>query len=231
MQAAFFVDHLKKMHGANLLAVILYGSSLGEDFKKGISDYNVMILLHDLSSQELLRASSISRRWVAQGNPPPLYVDKEYIQTSRDVFPIEFTDIKEHHQILYGEDPFVDFAISNEHLRLECESELKAQILGTRAFVLMNPSKRKIRKMLLKSTSSFFAVLRGVLRLGNEPVPQNHRLLLKKISEKLRFDTSILESLLDVREGLKKISHGETLEYLESYLTTLKKLARLIDTL
>ena len=55
--------------------------------------------------------------------------------------------------------------------------------------------------------------------------------MIQLFREKLRFDTTILEFLLDVREGHKKFPRKEIVSALESYLTMLTKLARLTDTL
>lgn len=232
MKLEHFLEQLKKAHGANVLSIILYGSAAGEDFHQRYSDYNLLVLLQELSLEELSRSAKLCQKWMRTNNPPPLFVDREYLETSRDVFPLEFLDIQEAHRVLFGEDPFADMKISREHLRLECESELKGKILSLReAFLQAYPSKRKVKTLVLNSSSALFTLFRGLLRLLSEPVPETKREVLSKLNAKTHFDTAIFEKILDVREGKQKLSRKEITSWMAEYLTTLKKMARVIDTL
>lgn len=227
-----FTEKLKGIYGANLISILLYGSAAGQDFHEGYSDHNVLVALKELSLEELGRSAKLCRKWIASNNPPPLFIDQEYINTSADVFPLEFLDIQENHRVLYGANLFLDIKISTENLRLECESELKGKILALRqSFLQVYPSKRKIKKMMLSTSSSLFAIFRGFLRLLGEAAPPTKRAVLKGLNEKAKFDTAIFEKILEVREGKRKLSRSETLPWMAEYLTTLKKMARVVDTL
>lgn len=232
MKLEQLVEGLQKIYGANLDSIVLYGSAAGEDFQQKYSDYNVMVVLRDLNVEELARAAKLCKKWMGFKNPPPLFADKEYLETSHDVFPIEFLDIQEKHRLLFGEDPLEGLKISREHLRLQCESELKGKILYLReAFIQAYPSLRRVKNLLLQSSSSLFAVFRGLLRLLGEPVPPAKREVLAKLNEKTRFDTAVFEKILDVREGKRKLKRAEVMDWMAEYLTTLKKMARVADSL
>lgn len=232
MKLETFVEETKKNFGSNLLSIILYGSAAGEDFQKKYSDINLLIVLKDASLSEIARAKKTYRSWMQKGNPPPLFMDPEDIEKSHDVFPIEFLDIQEKHRVLHGNDPFDRLKIETNHLRLECEEELKGKILHLREhFLKLYPSKRKIKNLLLASSSSLFAILRGCLRVLGETVPPTKREMVQKLNAKTHFDLSIFEKILDVREEKTKLARAEIFSWAEEYLTTLKKLARLIDTL
>ena len=232
MNLSHFVEGLQKIYGTNLASVILYGSAVGPDFQQKYSDYNILVILKDLNVEELGRVAKLSRKWMGSKNPPPLFADKEYLETSQDVFPIEFLDIQAGHQLLYGEDPFAEIKISKEHLRLQCESELKGKILALReAFLQAHPSRRRIKNLILHTSSSLFAVFRGLLRLLGEQVPPTKREVLAKLNEKTHFDTEVFEQILEMREGKRKWKRSEILSLMAEYLTTLKKIARVVDTL
>lgn len=236
MKLESFVEKLKRAHGSNLLSIILYGSAAGKDFQEKFSDINLMVVLKDLSLEEMARSAKLCQKWpqgwLGPRNPLPLLVDPEYLKTSCDVFPLEFLDMKENHRILFGQDLFTNMQISTEHLRLECESELKGKILSlSQGFLNIYPSKRRTKKMMLATSSSLFAIFRGFLRLLKEPVPQTKREVLKKLNEKKHFDTAIFEKILDLREGKYKLKRKEILPWMAEYLTTLRKIARVADTL
>ncbi|MBI4124449.1 MAG: nucleotidyltransferase domain-containing protein [Deltaproteobacteria bacterium] len=234
MKLEQFVAGLQKIYGANLSSVVLYGSAAGPDFQQKYSDYNLLVILRDLDPRELARSARLCQKWMGwrRKNPPPVFVDQEYLQNSRDVFPIEFLDMKETHQILRGEDPFLEMNVSKEHLRLQCESELKGKILALREAILRaHPSRRRIQTLILRSSSSLFAVFRGFLRLLGEPVPPTKREVLTKLNAKTHLDTAIFEKILNVREGKQKLKRSQVLDWMAEYLTTLKKIARVADSL
>ena len=61
---------------------------------------------------------------------PPLLLDRRWIEDARDVFPIEFLELREHHVLLHGEtDPFADLPVNLDHLRLEVEQQLRGKLL------------------------------------------------------------------------------------------------------
>lgn len=232
MKLEDFVEKMKGAQGANLLSLVLYGSAAGDDFQKEYSDFNVAVVLKELSVEELSRSAKLTQKWIGAGNPPPLFIDREYIETSCDVFPLEFLDIQESNRLLFGENFFVNLKIAPDNLRLECESELKSKILSLRQnFIQLYPSKRRIKKMMLASSSALFSIFRGFLRLLGEKVPPTKREILAKLNEKTKFDTAIFDKILVVREGKTKITRSEILPWMEEYLTTLKKMARVADTL
>ena len=236
MQLDEFTEGLQKTYGTNLISVILYGSAAGRDFHEDYSDYNIAVVLKELSLEEIGRSAKFCRKWMQKSifssNPLPLFIDPEYIETSSDVFPLEFLDIQENNRVLFGENVFSNIKISQENLRLECESELKSKILALRqGFLRIYPSKRKAKKMMFATSSSLFAIFRGFLRLLGEKVPATKREVLAKLNEKTKFDTAIFDKILDVREGKTKLSRSEIWTWMEEYLTTLKKMARVADTL
>lgn len=227
-----FTEKLKDLYETNLLSVILYGSAAGTDYHKGYSDFNLLVILKDNSLSALAKSTSLCRCWMRDGNPAPLFVSEDHLESSRDVFPIEFLDMKNQHALLYGNDPFLNMTIDTKHLRLQCESELKGKLIALRsAWLIATPSKRQIKKLILKSSSSFFALFRGILRLLGESVPPKKRELLKKLNAKTRFDTAVFETILDIQEGQRKLSRSEVAPLMEEYLTTVERMASFVDKL
>ena len=226
-----FTEKMKKIYGDDLLSVVLYGSAVGGDFHKCHSDFNLMIILKDISASSLEKSARLCQRWNWR-NPIPLFVSREHLKTSSDVFPIEFFDMKEQHKVLHGYDPLQGLEIHPTHLRLQCESELKGKLIALRSeWIRLYPSKRRGRKLILHSSSSFFAIFRGLLRVLGETVPATKREVLKKLNAKTEFDTAVFEKILDILEGTKKLSRSEVLPMMESYLTTLERVATFVDKL
>src|SRR5208283_2356475 len=98
------VEKLQKAYGDRLVSVVLYGSAASGDHHARFSDYNVLCVLSQITPRELGSSEAIFRWWREQGSPSPLLLTREEVETSTDCFAIEFNDMKQHHQLLFGKD-------------------------------------------------------------------------------------------------------------------------------
>src|SRR6056297_683308 len=100
-----FADKIKEHMGNNLESFVLYGSAAtGETYRD--SDYNTLLIVKKLDLKNLKKASGTIKKWVRKGNPVPLIFTHDRILKSDDVFPLEFSDIKENHRVVRGKDVF-----------------------------------------------------------------------------------------------------------------------------
>ena len=229
---AKFVEALKKALGGELISIILYGSAAREDFDKKFSDYNLMVVVEELGLDHLRRLSPLVRWWVRRGNAIPLFVRPAHIEGSKDVFAIEFADMRDHHRVLYGRDFVQDIEVDREHLRLQCEREVKTGLLGLRSAILERAhSLGGLRRLLLKSSSSFLAIFRGMLRVRGQRPPGPKKDLLKTVTDVTGISMGAFERILEAREGKTPVARSEVLPLLEQYLTTLQEVASYVDGL
>ncbi len=226
-----FTEKLKSTYDANLKSVVLYGSAAGGDFQKKVSDYNIIIVLENLAPVEIAKSSSLVRKWVKRGNPPPLFFSPEIIKSSSDVFPIEFFDIKERHKIIAGEDYFKDITIDPKNLRHQCEHELRSMLMNLRPRLAMLADKPKgLIRLALESSSSFFAVFRGILRLAGTTPQPGKKEMIEQLAKLSGIDPAIFLEVVDVREGSVVWNKKEAFEKFEQYLTSINAIVRYIDT-
>jgi len=118
--------------GSRLRSVVLYGSAARGDFHRKTSDFNLLLVLEDLSPATLEALEPALRRWTKAGQPVPRLFSPAVIAESADVFPIEFLDIRRSHVVLHGEDPLDGLEIHTDHLRLQCERELREKMMRLR---------------------------------------------------------------------------------------------------
>src|SRR5690349_15843489 len=102
-------------------------------------------------------------------NPAPLLLSIEEIRNSADSFPIEFHDISERRQVLYGEDVLAGLVIDDAWYRAQVEHELRAKMLRLRqkAGGLLSDSELLLR-LMTDSVSTFCVLFRHALRLAGE---------------------------------------------------------------
>jgi predicted nucleotidyltransferase len=226
-----FADKMANAFTDNLVSVILYGSAAGGEFIEGKSDINIMIILQSVRAVDLNIIMDNGRQFFKKGLAAPLVFEKEHIKTSLDTFPIEFSDIKNRHIVLFGADPFEKAEIDSRNLRYQCERELKAMLVNLRrGFVQTGASREALETLLTKSLSSLLATCHGLLWLGGKTPPDNVPALLGLLKETYKIDVSAVERVWRLRKG----ESGATalLEAIfDDYTRDIARLAAMVDKL
>ncbi len=158
--------------GDQLHSVVLYGSTARGDYEKATSDLNLIVVLDNLDPSTLEALEPAFTRWRKANQPVPRIFSPTLIADSADVFPIEFFDISRRRIVLYGKDPFDELEIHVDHLRHQCERELREKMMRLREAFIETRGKSKALKLLMTdSYPSFVALFRGCLHLLDEEVP------------------------------------------------------------
>jgi predicted nucleotidyltransferase len=116
---------LGRAAGNNLAGVVLYGGLARGRYRPGQSDINVVVLLREASCAALTAINPpLKAAWRAIRVEPFLMTPAE-VPSAASVFSSKFLDIKSHHVLLTGEDPFAGLAISREDLRRDLRESLR----------------------------------------------------------------------------------------------------------
>jgi hypothetical protein len=166
------VENLIKALGKHLESIVLYGSAARGDWHAGSSDHNVAVVVTSLDAATLEALHGPLLQWIKTHEPPPRLLTRALITASLDVFPIEYLDLRSHHVVLHGTDPFAGLEVRTEALRLQCERELREKLMRLgEGYVVAHRSRRLLRALLLDSYTSFVALFRGALALWGETPP------------------------------------------------------------
>lgn len=197
-----FTETLKTACGENLLSAVLYGSAAAGDSVAGKSDYNVMLVLREAGLPELKLIAAASKDWLKKGNPPPLIFSRERLLSSGDTFPIELSDMKEFHRILYGEDALPAIQIDPAHLRLALEREFKGKLILLReSFLALGGDKKNLNALMTGSLSQFLVLCRAALRLRAGSVPASKLECAARLREHAEYDAEIFKLVHQLRKG------------------------------
>ena len=126
------MEKLRAALGGELVAVVLYGSGAVGDRHAKFSDYNILCVLSQITPAQLRATEPLFRWWREQGNPAPLLLTETELRTATDCFPIEFHDIREHNQVLFGPDLVSGMSIDDSFYRAQVEHDLRAKLLRLR---------------------------------------------------------------------------------------------------
>ena len=222
------VDSLRAAVGEDLVSVVLYGSAARGDYEKATSDLNVLIVMERLTPQALERVSAPVKKWERSGQPPPRLLSRPIISESADVFPIEFLDLKAAHRILYGEALFADLDIHLDHLRTQCERELREKMMRLReAYLEVHDSPRKLNRLLTDSYSTFVALFRGCLHLHGDEVPAHNDEVAAAFAAAADLDRAPLDEVALLKHG--QAAGGNPKELFARYYDELTKAVARID--
>jgi predicted nucleotidyltransferase len=120
--------------GADLVGILVHGSVVRGEYRPGESDVDVIVILETAAFAHL----------EAIGNPlqvarygariEAMILEEREIAGASDAFPLLYDEIKQHHIVLAGRDPFASVEVHDTHRRLRIEQELRdAQIRLRRA--------------------------------------------------------------------------------------------------
>ena len=226
------VNRLQKAHGTRLLSVVLYGSAANEDHQDRYSDYNVLCVLQSVTVEALGASEPVFRWWREKGNPSPLLLSMEELQTSTDCFPIEFHDIVERHQILYGADVVERLQVDDSFYRARVEYELRARLLRLRqkaAGVLHD--RALLIRLMADSLSTFCVLARHALRLHGYEAAFDKAEVLRQAHQRFGMEPEPGLQLLAVRNGESLPRNMPEAQVLQRYLASLQTLVAAVNGL
>lgn len=146
---------LRKAHGESLVSVLVHGSAARGGWRDG-SDVDLIVVVKKATRQALESAANALQGARMQSRIEAMILVEGEIVRAADVFPVFYDEIRRHHLVLHGSDPFNDLKIEPHHLRLRIEQELReVQIRMRRAVVdamgvtetLRGPVARKIKQV------------------------------------------------------------------------------------
>jgi len=184
--------------GDGLVTLLVFGSYASGEFREGESNLNTFLILKDSNAQTLAALSGPFRHWTRQGHPAPVLIEEREWAVYARALPIEFFDMKDHHQVLCGKDPFLSHTVDPSNLHAQCEEELSIKLLKLRqSVILLSQDVRQLEKVLVASLPSVLAIFRGILRLTEQTTPPHKLEAAARLAVLADFDMEPLKRLSD----------------------------------
>ena len=169
-----FAAQLTAALGPRLATLLLYGSASREPGagSQEPDAMNTLLIVDRVDADLFARLEKSVRAWLSATHPPPLVMTEQEWRQSSDAFPIEYEDIRAHHRVLAGRDPWPGVRVQPEHVRRQLEHELMGKLMHLRqAFAAYWNQPPRLAAVVRDTRSSFLAMLRAVLRLAGRPAP------------------------------------------------------------
>jgi hypothetical protein len=159
-------------------------------------------------------------------------MDRAYIESSLDVFPVEFIELADEHQLVWGQnDPLADISINRAHLRLQLESQSRGRMLHLwEGFLGAGRSGRLLKDLLFAATAEMEVIFRGMLYLLDLPRPENPVDLVTAVEAQFELQLPTLRTL-EVARSTGRVTRSEREALADNAMAEVRSVVRAIDAL
>jgi hypothetical protein len=223
-----FRDALLEILGDNLQSIVLYGNATIHDYHPESFDKNVLIVVREKSTRvlrEIMKPIQRINKWGFE----TLIMTKENLSSSTDVFPIRYHSMKESHVLLWGDDLLESLDIHPDHLRLNCEQELRLLLLDLEMYFLDMKGK-ELKPKLSKVITDFIEILRVAVYLKTNNLPVWNDAILS-VRESFDIDSEILEEVMKLRHDEIKLDKYQLEDLYDRFLAFVNMMVRKVDQL
>ncbi len=131
-----YLDRLQDVFGRALVGVTVFGPVVVGEADPSMDFLRSAVVLEEVDLNALRRLSLEGRQLSQNQIAAPLVMSPRYIETSLDSFPLELMEIGATGRSVHGQDFFSGLKFEAEHVRLQCERELKRVLISLRQGVL-----------------------------------------------------------------------------------------------
>jgi predicted nucleotidyltransferase len=225
----FLVEILEKFRD-RIHSIYVTGTAITADYDEKGSDVNSIFVLKEMDLGFLKILAPLGKKYGKDRVSAPLIMTPDYINSSRDVFPVEFLNFKLVHSTVFGEDILKDIEINRQDLRHQCERELKTKLIWLRQGYLSSMGDRKmLAERFAKSITGYVPLFRALIVLFGKEPPVKQEDVITALSAAMNINTGVFAKVL--REKRRKSSH--TVEELntifEDYYSATEKLGKMVD--
>ena len=215
------VNELKAIFNENLVSVLTYGE-----------DSHIIAIFGKLEASDLKKAFPAIKKWKKTKKLLPVVMSEDEWCSSADIYPIEYTIIKNSYETLYGKDIVSCLNVKKPDLRLKCEYEIKNILVRIRELYLGNSDNPKfIIKILEENFENLMRILKAVLCLFDMPVTGSNEEIIRQLAEKTDFDGEVFVEILSAKASNKKFSSDEIEGIIQRAINAINTLYGFIDKL
>ena len=216
--------------GANLKAIVLFGSAARGEYHERHSDLNILCVLDRAGAEELEALHEAAVWWERKKFPAPQIFTLEELRASADIFAIELLDMKTHHKMIYGQDFLAELDVPMQLHRLQVERELRTNWVKLRQAILLAPQKDQVMLRLMDASVSTFATLfrHALIALGENP-PAGRREVVTDVARLAGSRPESFFAVLDLREGKRKPREISARSTLREYLEVIERVTDEVD--
>ncbi|QDT40153.1 hypothetical protein Pan241w_02060 [Gimesia alba] len=214
-----------------LTSVIVFGDFVKQQqFDSKHSKLNLMLVLNRIDCDLLDSIADAIAKFEKQVPLATMILTQDDLISSCDVFPVKFHNIKQYHTLLHGQDVISDLDISDEHLRLRCEQELKNIMIRLRTIYLHRRHKpEQLLQTLLETANSFLNNVNACLLVKTGIVPEEDSDVLDEFGDEFQIDVAVIRKILEFRRLQQMPSSEELKKIYSGFMSLIHETTHLVD--
>jgi hypothetical protein len=225
-----FASEVEGAAGTGVRAIVLYGSAATGHHVPRRSDLNLLVVLDEVTLDLLSSLQGRAARWSKNGISTPLLVDRDFLPSSTDSYPLEILGMMAAHRVVRGSDPFEGLRVDPKDVRVQAEREIKAkELLLRRGYLESCGKERHLRSVLSSSAPALEAILRGMLFWGGGDWKSAGAAFRDACRDTLGVDAQTLGDLRALRAGKSRLNRSAVLELYGRTLRLLQALSEKIE--
>jgi hypothetical protein len=197
-----FVDAAKQAFGADLVAIVLFGSGAEQNLR-ATSDVNILLILKrfDRTQADALREPLRFAHAAVELNA--MFMLESEVPAAMEAFAVKFADILHRHRVLHGSDPFANVAVSDAALLRRLKQVLlNLQIRLRERYILMSLREEQLGRVIADAAPPLRASAASLLQLERNPASSPKKALERVIAGLNDPDlTDVLNAMTHVRGG------------------------------
>ena len=227
-----FFHEILASSAAQIDSIYLVGGVLTEDYREGATKIDSVIVLRQMDLAFLDILAPLGSKYGKQGFAAPLIMDPAYIDSSVDVFPLEFLNFKLLHHALYGEDRFAGLTINRQELRYQCERELKGKLLWLhRIYVSAMGDRKVLAGDIVRHFDGYLPLFRGLAHLLGQAPAAGLKPALDQVGQLTGLATEVFAEIYAIKQNQTQPSKEEISQMFEKFYRATAKLAEVVDGL
>lgn len=219
-----FATDVETAAGGSVRAIVLYGSAASGQHVPGRSDMNLLVVLDEVALETLARLQGRVGSWAKSKISAPLIVDRDFLSSSTDSYPLEILGMMAAYRVIRGSDPFGGLRVDPGDVRVQVEREIKAkELLMRRSYLESCGKERHLRSVLAAAAPAVEAILRGMLFWVGGDWKASGPAFREACGKVLGADAQTATDLRALRDGKARMNrdaildlYGRTLRLLES---------------
>ncbi len=225
-----YLNELLKIHQDNIVSIFECGDARSLDYTPKLSRIKLFIIFNRLGFEDLQKSLKAVSRGINKNIAAPLFLTRKHIETSTDVFPIEFLEMQENHLLLYGVDLLSSLQINPAHIRLFCEEQIKGKLIRIRqAYLEIGLKKKGIEALLKESLTSLTPIFRNLLRLKGKIPPVDKQEIYNQLLAEFNLEKDVFLAILRDSKNDEKIDAQDVEVFFARYIAQIQKLALAVD--
>ncbi|HMK43548.1 MAG TPA: hypothetical protein VK445_05370 [Dissulfurispiraceae bacterium] len=215
-----------------LVSLAVTGSAVTPDFDASTSDINSIMILKDASFDFIRFLAPLGKNYRQHKIAVPLVMTRDYIESSLDVFPIEFLDLKLIHTTVYGADLLGALAVDPRNLRLQCEREIKTRLLAlSQGYIAHLGEAGATASLLVRLVKNSFPLMRAILTILGKQPPVPRDAVIAQIEQSMPLERGVFSRIISLRHAGTAPDTEAVNTVSEQLYRTLEILSRHVDAL